>query len=172
MMAVPTLLENYIIHLGFNCIFLIICRVMQGLHISIKGTIVRRHRIRKPAPNDDCYYTVHDFNVGMNLELYGRVYRLVACDKFTANFLRRLGVRVNEPEPVPDDPYTVHRISVRVQCLVKYQEIEILHPETPIKPRVGLLGDRIHEHLLKNAIFSCSTGCRCHAATPSTRTLR
>ncbi|KAH9279125.1 EF-hand domain-containing family member C2 [Echinococcus granulosus] len=77
-----------------------------------QGTIVRRHRIRKPPPYEGCFYTVDDFNVGMDLELYGRVYRLVSCDKFTANFLRKLGVRVNEPEPIPDDPYTIHRISV------------------------------------------------------------
>ncbi|KAL5963516.1 EF-hand domain-containing family member C2 [Taenia solium] len=77
-----------------------------------QGTIVRRHRIRKPPPYEECFYTVEDFNVGIDLELYGRVYRLVSCDKFTANFLRKLGVRVNESEPIPDDPYTMHRISV------------------------------------------------------------
>ncbi len=48
----------------------------------------------------------------MDLTLYGRVYRLVACDQFTANFLRKLGVRVNEPEPTPEDPYTNYRIAV------------------------------------------------------------
>ncbi|KAM7539238.1 hypothetical protein Aperf_G00000058353 [Anoplocephala perfoliata] len=77
-----------------------------------QGTIVRRHRIRKPTPNDECYYTVADFNVGINLELYGRVYRLVSCDKFTNDFLRKLGVRVNEPEAIPDDPYTLQRTAV------------------------------------------------------------
>ncbi|VDM32033.1 unnamed protein product [Hydatigera taeniaeformis] len=78
-----------------------------------QGTIVRRHRIRKPPPYEDCFYTVEDFNVGIDLELYGRVYRLVACDKFTTNFLRKLGVKVNEAEPIPDDPYTMHRKSVK-----------------------------------------------------------
>lgn len=73
---------------------------------------MRRHRIHKPPPYEKCFYTVEDFNVGIDLELYGRVYRLVSCDQFTANFLRKLGVRVNEPEPIPDDPYTMHRISV------------------------------------------------------------
>lgn len=73
---------------------------------------MRRHRIHKPAPNDECFYTVADFNVGVNLELYGRVYRLVSCDKFTDDFLRKLGVRVNEFEAMPDDPYTLHRSAV------------------------------------------------------------
>ncbi|VDN96960.1 unnamed protein product [Rodentolepis nana] len=74
------------------------------------GTIVRRHRIPKPPPNDACFYTVEDFNVGIDLKLYGRVYRLVSCDKFTTDFLRRLGVRINEPEEISYDRFASLRI--------------------------------------------------------------
>ncbi|VDD74878.1 unnamed protein product [Mesocestoides corti] len=77
-----------------------------------QGTIVRRHRIRKPPPYHECFYTVHDFNVGIDLPIYGRVYRVVSCDQFTAAFLRKMGVRLNEPEPIPEDPYTNYRIAV------------------------------------------------------------
>ncbi|VDL61617.1 unnamed protein product [Hymenolepis diminuta] len=76
-----------------------------------QGTIVRRHRIRKPPPNDDCFYTVDDFNVGIDLELYGRIYRLISCDKFTTDFLRKLGVRINEPEEMPLDRFSHLRIN-------------------------------------------------------------
>lgn len=84
------------------------------MHFSLpnSGTIIRRHRIAKPEPESDQYYTVDDFNVGKNFTAYGKTFRLVACDPFTANFLRKLGVRLGEPEPIPDDPYSVHRKAV------------------------------------------------------------
>nr|CDS29969.2 hypothetical transcript [Hymenolepis microstoma] len=75
-----------------------------------QGTIVRRHRIRKPPPNDACFFTIEDFNVGMDLNIYGRVYRLISCDKFTTDFLRRLGVRINESEEIPSDRFARPRI--------------------------------------------------------------
>ncbi|VDQ01662.1 unnamed protein product [Trichobilharzia regenti] len=77
-----------------------------------QGTIVKRHRINKPPPNEHLYYTVHDFNVGTEFIAYGKTFRIVACDQFTSNFLRKLGVRLGEPEPIPDDPYSAHRKAV------------------------------------------------------------
>ncbi|VDN18308.1 unnamed protein product [Dibothriocephalus latus] len=110
---------------------------------SIKGTLVKRHRIAKPPPNDHLFYTVHDFNVGMDLELYGRKIRLVACDKFTENFLRKLGVRVNEPEPVPEDPYTSLRLGIS----------EAMQPKRPYSPVDKLRKFLDHDrHVLR---FNC-----------------
>ncbi|CAH8429526.1 unnamed protein product [Schistosoma turkestanicum] len=74
-----------------------------------QGTIIKRHRIPKPKPNDHLYYTVHDFNVGTEFTAYGKTFRIVSCDHFTANFLRKLGVTLGAPEPIPDDPYSMHR---------------------------------------------------------------
>lgn len=37
---------------------------------------------------------------------------LQGCDDFTHNFLRKLGVRINNPENIPGDPYTDHRKKV------------------------------------------------------------
>ena len=34
------------------------------------------------------------------------------CDDFTHNFLRKLGVRIHNPENIPGDPYTDHRKQV------------------------------------------------------------
>ena len=36
------------------------------------------------------------------------------CDEFTNNFLRKLGVRVNQPRETPADPYTTHRKEVSI----------------------------------------------------------
>ena len=71
-----------------------------------QGTLIRRHRIPKPAPQDDQFYTVIDLNLGVELNLYARIIRLVKCDKFSENFITKLGVRLNEPEDYPSDSYS------------------------------------------------------------------
>nr|CAH8833815.1 unnamed protein product [Trichobilharzia regenti] len=93
-----------------------------------QGTIVKRHRINKPPPNEHLYYTVHDFNVGTEFIAYGKTFRIVACDQFTSNFLRKLGVRLGEPEPIPDDPYSAHRkaFTESMQPLRPYERIDKL----------------------------------------------
>lgn len=70
-----------------------------------QGTIISRHRIPRPPPYDDTFYTIEDFNVQREVQFYGRRYKIVGCDAFTRNFLTKLGVRVNDPSAVPDDPY-------------------------------------------------------------------
>lgn len=42
---------------------------------------VRRHRISKNDQNEP--YNWRDLNLGQNLAIYGTVYRLCDCDKFT-----------------------------------------------------------------------------------------
>lgn len=77
-----------------------------------QGTIIKRHRISKPVPNEHLYYTVHDFNVGTEFVAYGKTFRIVSCDQFTSNFLRKLGIKLGKPESIPDDPYSIHRKAV------------------------------------------------------------
>lgn len=72
-----------------------------------QGKLVRRHRIPKNEAGDT--YNWRDLNLGTNIAVYGRVYRIVNCDKFTHDFLESEGVVVNEPEPEPEDPYLVER---------------------------------------------------------------
>jgi len=74
-----------------------------------QGTIIKRHRIAKPAPDDDQFYTVEDFNIGNELILYGKKFKLCDGDDFTKNFLKKLGVKVGEACPVPNDPYSTLR---------------------------------------------------------------
>ena len=79
----------------------------------LAGTLIRRHRIPKPAPYDDLFYTVEDFNVGKEVTLYSRVFKITDSDEFTRNFLGKLGVKVNQPNTtIPDDPYMQHRKAV------------------------------------------------------------
>ncbi|XP_063300338.1 EF-hand domain-containing family member C2 [Pelobates fuscus] len=74
-----------------------------------QGTIIRRHRIPLPSPNDDQFYTVDDFNINMDIVFYSRFFKIVNCDEFTHNFLRKLGIRLNPPGSIPPDSYSTIR---------------------------------------------------------------
>ena len=80
--------------------------------MTCAGTLIRRHRIPRPPPHDDTFYTVEDFNVGKEIVLYSRTFKLTACDQFTENFLGKLGVKVYNPSSIPEDPYMNHRKAV------------------------------------------------------------
>lgn len=66
-----------------------------------------RQRIRLPSSND--FYDIIDFNIGQTVNLYGRLFKITNCDKFTRTFLNRLGIAVPDPIDMPADPYTDHR---------------------------------------------------------------
>lgn len=94
-----------------------------------QGTLIRRHRIPKSPPNDDLFYTVEDFNVGQEVTLYSRVFKITGCDEFTQNFLGKLGVRVKQiAEPVPEDPFMLHRKAMdeSMQPLRPYEKHDTL----------------------------------------------
>ncbi|XP_040004665.1 EF-hand domain-containing family member C2 [Xiphias gladius] len=70
-----------------------------------QGTFIRRHRIPLPPPNDDQFYNIFHFNINQQMVLHSRTFTVTGCDSFTRNFLTKLGVRLNDPTTVPDDPY-------------------------------------------------------------------
>ncbi|XP_058793683.1 EF-hand domain-containing protein 1-like [Phymastichus coffea] len=72
----------------------------------LQGKLVKRHRI--PRSNGEAYHW-KDLNVGINLEIYGIVYRVYSCDAYTREFLTSQGIDVSEPEDLPQDPYTKNR---------------------------------------------------------------
>ncbi|NXU71786.1 EFHC2 protein, partial [Oreotrochilus melanogaster] len=74
-----------------------------------QGTIVRRHRIPLPPPREDEFYTIDNFNINIEIIFYGRRYRIIDCDQFTKNFLRKMGIQLNPPADRPDDPYMRER---------------------------------------------------------------
>lgn len=47
----------------------------------VQGKLMRRHRVPKNEQGD--YYHWKDLNLGIDLTMYGRTYRLVNCDSFT-----------------------------------------------------------------------------------------
>jgi len=67
-----------------------------------QGSFVKRHHIPK-ARGD--FYTVLDFGLGKDLAFYGRTYRIVDCDAFTAQFFDENGIELGEPEDYPYNPF-------------------------------------------------------------------
>ena len=47
------------------------------------------------------FVTMWDLNVGVNLNIYGKVFKLVDCDHFTRHFLSCQGVTVPAQIPIP-----------------------------------------------------------------------
>lgn len=90
-----------------------------------KGTVfLKRHRVPK---KDGGFFGVGDFNIGAELDLYGRVFLVTDADNFTRTFLSSLGVELGEALPLPPDPYTSTRSEMKQQ-IVRNQKY--FHPRT------------------------------------------
>jgi len=93
-----------------------------------QGTLIRRHRIPKPPPHDNEYYTVEDLNMNKEICLYSKVFKITDCDDFTRNFLRKLGVRLPDSLNAPQDPYVNYRKAMdeSMQPLRPYEKHDTL----------------------------------------------
>ena len=87
---------------------------------SVAGTLIRRQRIPLPPPDDDQFYNIFHFNINQQMVLYSRTFTVTSCDSFTRNFLTKLGVVLNDPATVPDDPYSNLReeVGIRVRAFL------------------------------------------------------
>ncbi len=57
-------------------------------------------------PNRNCNTStpgLDDLKCGQNLEIYSRVYRIVACDAFTRWYYEKNGIDAGQEEDVPED---------------------------------------------------------------------
>ncbi|XP_032679728.1 EF-hand domain-containing family member C2-like [Odontomachus brunneus] len=78
-----------------------------------QGILVRRQRIPMPDSVKYRYYDILDLNIGKEPEIYGRVYKIIDCDKFTRQFLNRMGIPVPDPIDPPKDPnYESQKVEV------------------------------------------------------------
>ncbi|XP_037605956.1 EF-hand domain-containing protein 1 [Sebastes umbrosus] len=68
-----------------------------------QGTRIKRQRLPKNDLGE--HYQWKDLNIGMDLEVYGVTYHIALCDTFTKEFLESEGIVLNDPEPMPVDPY-------------------------------------------------------------------
>ncbi|XP_006618660.1 EF-hand domain-containing family member C2-like [Apis dorsata] len=70
-----------------------------------QGLTVHFFQIPMPDPVRYRFYDIIDLNIGKEPEIYGRVYKIVDCDKFTRQFLNRMGIPVPDPIEIPKDPH-------------------------------------------------------------------
>ncbi|KAJ9595341.1 hypothetical protein L9F63_027273, partial [Diploptera punctata] len=68
-----------------------------------QGRLVRRNKIPKTALGEHWHWK--DFNIGIDVAIYGIVYHIVDCDDFTKEYLESQGIELNQPEEMPPDPY-------------------------------------------------------------------
>lgn len=79
-----------------------------------QGIFLKRHKV--PRPEDATVnYSWQDLNLGSNLNVYGRVFRIVDCDDFTRRFFSNEGVALNTPESYPDDPFQKTRAMINMK---------------------------------------------------------
>jgi len=80
-----------------------------------QGVLVRRQAVSKTgqlpstleeAELDDTFQAI-DFNVGKEVTIFGRTYRITDCDSFTRTSLTKMGLEVPQPEETPSNPHTV-----------------------------------------------------------------
>ncbi len=60
-------------------------------------------------------YTWRDLNISSNLNVYGRVFRIVDADDFTKRFYQNEGVALNKPEGYPEDPFQKTRAMITMK---------------------------------------------------------
>ncbi|RKP19622.1 hypothetical protein ROZALSC1DRAFT_19349 [Rozella allomycis CSF55] len=72
-----------------------------------QGVLIKRQRLPKSEID---YVRPTDFNVGMNITIYGKTIRIIDCDSFTKKYLTdTLGIKLNPPEEMPIDIYLENR---------------------------------------------------------------
>ncbi|EKX40199.1 hypothetical protein GUITHDRAFT_52356, partial [Guillardia theta CCMP2712] len=68
----------------------------------VTGEVACRHRAPKPGSNGE-FYTVEDFDVGVEVVIFGRTYNIIDMDDFTREFYELNGISRAEPLPMPSD---------------------------------------------------------------------
>ncbi|KAM9495997.1 EF-hand domain-containing protein 1 isoform 1-T2 [Clarias gariepinus] len=72
-----------------------------------QGKLLRRQLLPKNENGE--HYHWKNLNLGVDLCVYGTVYRITNCDGFTQEFMESQGIVLNEPESIPCDPYMTRR---------------------------------------------------------------
>jgi len=66
-------------------------------------------RMKVPKAEGEGYYTYNDLNVGIDLDVFGKVIRIIDCDDFTKEFYSQKGITLNASEKLPDNQYLKYR---------------------------------------------------------------
>lgn len=108
----------------------------------MQGVFIKRQKIPKQINSAGDYYTWEDLNlgkkhtmieialisttcfiphIGININLYQRVFRITDCDAFTKEYYAYMGARLNPAEAPPADNFDSHK---------KLKDLKISPPDT------------------------------------------
>ncbi|XP_069190607.1 EF-hand domain-containing protein 1 isoform X2 [Procambarus clarkii] len=96
-----------------------------------QGRLLSRQRV--PCPGGGFWHWTH-LNLNMTLSLYGRHFIICDCDPFTKEYLMSEGTELNNPLPIPSDPYTLLRQS-RAESPSRASDLRP-HSAPPAPPRL------------------------------------
>lgn len=68
-----------------------------------QGVFLKRHRVPK---SDNAYLGIEDLQIGNEVEIYGRTFRVYDADQHTRQFLAESGMALADPEGVPRDAFS------------------------------------------------------------------
>lgn len=69
-----------------------------------------------PYPEDQSkYYTWRDLNIGIDFNVYQRIFRIVDCDDFTRRFYANEGVCLNASEDYPENLFAKTRAMINMK---------------------------------------------------------
>ncbi|KAI9209172.1 uncharacterized protein BJ171DRAFT_560984 [Polychytrium aggregatum] len=89
-----------------------------------QGVLIKRQRLPKSSTE---YYTIRDFNLGINLTFYGKTFRITNCDQFTERYMRETEhIELNPPDKMPEDPHQFTRNRPRGMSRHKVEKIDKL----------------------------------------------
>jgi hypothetical protein len=78
-----------------------------------QGIFLKRHLV--PIPGSIETYKWKDFNVGCDINFYGRVFHTYDCDEFTRSFYANEGIQLGASEGLPSDPFIHTRAFVNLK---------------------------------------------------------
>merc|ERR1712166_295118 len=75
-----------------------------------QGAFIKRHHVPKGAGD---FYTVVDLALGTDITFYGRSFRIVDCDAFTAQFFEENQLELGQPEDYPHSPHDLYYTAMK-----------------------------------------------------------
>ncbi|RKP21178.1 hypothetical protein ROZALSC1DRAFT_27403, partial [Rozella allomycis CSF55] len=84
-----------------------------------QGALIARHRIPIPGQSNSQHYTLGDLNVNKTVVFYGKTFKIIGCDAFTRDFLRKCKIDVPENCHYPRDSYQElrHELTSRMKAV-------------------------------------------------------
>eukprot|EP00405_Crypthecodinium_cohnii_P011435 CAMPEP_0206428590 /NCGR_PEP_ID=MMETSP0324_2-20121206/5760_1 /ASSEMBLY_ACC=CAM_ASM_000836 /TAXON_ID=2866 /ORGANISM="Crypthecodinium cohnii, Strain Seligo" /LENGTH=606 /DNA_ID=CAMNT_0053894157 /DNA_START=68 /DNA_END=1884 /DNA_ORIENTATION=+ len=85
-----------------------------------QGQFLKRHRV--PRADGNGFVGPDDFRCGAEIDIYGRVYKVLGCDRFTRWFYEENGIDVGEDEPMVEDLW---QQKYKLKCMEERGELPL-----------------------------------------------